>query len=108
MEQFTPIDIHQAYQKLQHQEAILVDIRDPQSYAQGHIKGSYHLTDGSLNQLIANVGYEKPLIVMCYHGISSMNAAQYLLHQGFAQVYNLEGGFAAWAKELPIEVSVEQ
>ncbi|EEZ42274.1 thiosulfate sulfurtransferase GlpE [Photobacterium damselae subsp. damselae CIP 102761] len=49
------------------------------------------------------VDFEQPVIVMCYHGISSQGAAQYLLHQGFEQVYSLEGGFEAWRRaQLPM------
>ncbi len=33
---------------------------------------------------------------MCYHGISSQGAAQYLVNQGFEEVYSVDGGFEAW------------
>lgn len=39
---------------------------------------------------------DSPLVVVCYHGISSQNAAQYLHEQGFDDVYSLDGGFQAW------------
>ncbi|MCV6069119.1 sulfurtransferase, partial [Escherichia coli] len=38
-----------------------------------------------------------------YHGISSQGAAQYLVNQGFEQVYSVDGGFEAWQRaQLPI------
>lgn len=36
MEQFECINVEQAHQKMHHGQAVLVDIRDPQSYAMGH------------------------------------------------------------------------
>ena len=38
-----------------------------------------------------------PLIVCCYHGISSQGAAAYFAEQGFREVYSLNGGYDAWA-----------
>ncbi|SQC21593.1 thiosulfate sulfurtransferase GlpE [Klebsiella pneumoniae] len=44
MEQFECINVEEAHQKLHQQTAVLVDIRDPQSYAMGHTPGAFHLT----------------------------------------------------------------
>jgi thiosulfate sulfurtransferase len=51
------------------------------------------------------VEFDTPVIVCCYHGISSQQAAQFLIHQGFEEVYSLDGGFEAWRKDQPFEVS---
>lgn len=45
--------------------------------------------------------FSKPVLVMCYHGNSSKSAAQYLLTQGFDQVYSIDGGFEAWRLAFP-------
>jgi thiosulfate sulfurtransferase len=39
--------------------------------------------------------------VVCYHGHSSQGAAQFMLQQGFAEVYSMDGGFTEWAKVQP-------
>jgi thiosulfate sulfurtransferase len=49
------------------------------------------------------VDFDTPVIVICYHGNSSQGAAQYLLQQGYDQVYSLDGGFEAWRKEFPVQ-----
>ncbi|MGL5628515.1 MAG: rhodanese-like domain-containing protein, partial [Plesiomonas shigelloides] len=46
--------------------------------------------------------FAMPVIVMCYHGNSSQGAAQYLVNQGFDEVYSLNGGFEAWRKVAPV------
>jgi thiosulfate sulfurtransferase len=83
----------------------VVDIRDPQSFALGHISGSHHLDNHSLADFIAKADLDKPLIVSCYHGNSSQGAAAYLAHQGFAEVYSLDGGFELWRSLYPDQVA---
>ena len=101
MEHVLSIDVHGAYDKLKHQGARLIDIRDPEAFQAGHIPNSFHLTQGNLTRLLQEIEYDTPLIVMCYHGVSSRNVAAYLAQQGFEEIYNLEGGFAAWKKAFP-------
>ena len=45
MDHFVCINVEEAHQKLQLKQAVLVDIRDPQSYAIGHTPGAFHLTN---------------------------------------------------------------
>ena len=85
--------------------AQLVDIRDPQSFAAGHMPGAVHLDNHSLPDFIAGADFDKPLIVVCYHGNSSQNAAAFLAHQGFAEVYSIDGGFELWRAHYPDEVA---
>ena len=103
MDQFECINVEQAHQKLQQSSAVLVDIRDPQSYAVGHTPGAFHLTNDTLGAFMRDNDFETPVMVMCYHGNSSKGAAQYLLQQGYDEVYSLDGGFEAWRREFPIE-----
>ena len=100
MSEFKRIPPEQA-QALREQGAVVVDIRDPQSFAQGHISGSQHLDNHSLPDFIAAADLDAPLIVTCYHGHSSQSAAAYLAHQGFSAVYSLDGGFELWQSLYP-------
>lgn len=91
-------------QQLRQNGAVLVDIRDPQSFASGHIRGARHLDNHSLADFIAAADFDAPLVVVCYHGNSSQSAAAYLAHQGFAEVYSLDGGFELWRRHYPDDV----
>lgn len=104
MEQFECISVQQAQVLLANGNALLVDIRDPQSFAAGHASGAFHLTNNSLNALITGNDLHTPVLVMCYHGNSSKSAAQYLLTQGFKQAYSIDGGFEAWHAQFPQQV----
>ena len=104
MSDFQRISPQQA-QTLRERQAVLVDIRDPQSFAQGHICGALHLDNHSLADFIAQADFEQPLVVVCYHGNSSQSAAAYLAGQGFSEVYSLDGGIELWRSTYPAEVS---
>ena len=82
MEQFEAINVEQAYARWKEGSAALVDIRDPQSFEAGHTPGAFHLTNATLSAFMQQNDFERPVMVMCYHGNSSRSAAQYLLHQG--------------------------
>lgn len=76
--------------------ARVFDIRDPGSYASGHISGAEHLTNDNLQQVITTTPTDASVVIYCYHGISSQQAAQYFVAQGFADVYSMDGGYEAW------------
>lgn len=104
MTEFKRIAPEQA-QSLREQGAALVDIRDPQTFASGHISGSQHLDNHSLADFIAKADLDQPVIVVCYHGNSSQSAAAYLVSQGFSDVYSLDGGFELWRNTYPGETA---
>ncbi|PLR35872.1 thiosulfate sulfurtransferase GlpE [Chimaeribacter californicus] len=107
MEQFEAISVEQAHARLSQGDAVMVDIRDPQSFAAAHAPGAFHLTNGNLPAFIQQTAFDKPVMVMCYHGISSRGAAQYLLTQGYGAVYSIDGGFEAWARQFPDAVQAD-
>ena len=83
----------------------MVDIRDPQSFAVGHISGSRHIDNHSVADFIAAADLDAPLVVVCYHGNSSQSAAAYFIQQGFSDVYSLDGGFELWRSVYPADTS---
>ncbi|PSW42560.1 thiosulfate sulfurtransferase GlpE [Photobacterium phosphoreum] len=103
MEQFQHLSVLDAQPLLQQPNTVLVDIRDLQSYRLAHAPAAFHLTNDTMVTLMDEVDFEQPVLVMCYHGVSSQGAAQYLANQGYEQVYSIDGGFEAWRREaLPM------
>ena len=90
-----------------HQEWQLVDIRDENAFKQGHIPGAVNLNNDNLQQYIDEHDFEIPLVVICYVGNSSKQAAGIMSNAGFDTVYSLDGGMASWGAQYPeiIEVS---
>lgn len=101
MPSFQRISVAAARTLLDSRPAQLVDIRDEQSFAQGHMPAAVRIDNSNLDTFIAAADKTAPLLVCCYHGISSQNAAQFFAEQGFAEVYSLDGGFEAWRSAGP-------
>lgn len=93
---FQRIDQQTALSLIDEQQAVVVDIRDPASYAAGHIAGALHLDNSSLPGFLENTDHDQHVIVCCYHGNSSQGAAGFLGGQGFRHCYSLDGGFSEW------------
>ena len=79
----------------------IVDIRDNASYQQGRITGAQHLDNFSLQQFIEAADLDAPVVVCCYHGNSSQQAAAFLNSKGFEETYSLDGGFSVWRTAFP-------
>ena len=108
MDAFKRISVEQA-KNVCADGAVMVDIRDPESFAGGHPSGAIHLDNQSLAEFIAQADLDAPTIVVCYHGHSSQSAAAYLHSQDFSDLYSMDGGFEEWRHALPelVERSAE-
>ena len=107
MSEFQHISLAAADSLLQAGAARLVDIRDPASFRSAHAPGAFHLTNDTLVSFMQQTDFETPVLVMCYNGHSSQGAAQYLVNQGFTEVYCVDGGFGGWRLVFPVEASTD-
>lgn len=97
MSNFQHFSVNQLIQLSEsHSDIQIVVIRDAASFASGHVQGAINLNNENLANFVAEANMDQPLIVVCYHGISSQGAAEYLVEQGFDDVYSLDGGYQAW------------
>lgn len=101
---FSRISLTDAAALLQQSPVAVVDIRDELSFDAGHIPGALHLSNANLQRFRDDVAEDTPVLVCCYHGISSQPAAQYLASQGYSQVYSLDGGFEGWRQQFPEQI----
>lgn len=90
------ISVEEAETLIEKGYATLLDIRDPHSFAAGHIENSIHVSNDNVAQIIATADKEKPLIVYCYHGNTSQGAADYFFKEGFKESYSVNGGYEVW------------
>ncbi len=81
--------------------ATFVDVRDPLSHRAAHVPGAVPVDDASLQRFLDATPRDRPLVVYCYHGHTSLGGAAYFLEQGFAQVWSMTGGFEAWRGRHP-------
>lgn len=88
----------QATLMINREDAIVVDVRDQNEYAQGHIPNAKHIPIAALEKRADDLGKFKssPIILCCAAGNRSAGALGTLRKQGFEKVYNLQGGISAW------------
>jgi rhodanese-related sulfurtransferase len=72
----------------------VLDVREPQEWAYGHIEGAVHVPLMELPQRLAELGEQQTLVV-CRVGARSAHAVEFLRQQGFDAV-NLDGGLLEW------------
>lgn len=95
----------QATQLMNHQNAVLVDVREDKEFQDGHIANAVHIPLSKINDQAQRLDkYKKrPIIAYCRTGSRSGSACSRLQKHGFESVYNLRGGLMAWQKDnLPV------
>jgi rhodanese-related sulfurtransferase len=81
---------------------LLLDVREPWELAICRIAGSESVPMGQIPRALSELdrNRDREIVVICHHGIRSFQVARFLEHQGFSRVINLEGGVAAWARDV--------
>jgi rhodanese-related sulfurtransferase len=86
--------------KLDAEESLfLLDVREPAEFEYAHIYGSCLIPLNQIPQRLQEIDIDQDIVVICHHGIRSMQAANFLVQVGFKKVSNLVGGIEAWATE---------
>ncbi|MGB0415570.1 MAG: rhodanese-like domain-containing protein [Coraliomargarita sp.] len=90
----------EAAQLAQAGEAVLLDVREDAELAICKIEGALHIPMGEIPERADALPREEPLIVLCHHGMRSLNVCQYLEARGFTNTVNLAGGIHAWSVDV--------
>jgi len=77
---------------------LVVDVREPWEFAQGHIPGALLMPLGQLAARLGELQAEAPVAVVCASGNRSQSAAALLGQKGFKKVYNLLDGMYGWQR----------
>jgi adenylyltransferase/sulfurtransferase len=84
---------------------VIIDVRDPDEYRDGHIEEAPNISRGFLEFRIAGAVSDPttPIVLYCQSGLRSMLAARALRDLGYANVINLQGGYQKWVQSgLPV------
>lgn len=79
-------------------DAVVLDVREPEEYAHGHVPGALSLPQAELATRLAEVPRDRPVFVICESGMRSLRATQFLRQLDYTRVVNVRGGTAAWRK----------
>ncbi len=75
---------------------LVLDVRTPREWQETHIPGSVNLPLNRLSHQLDQVPRDRPVVVHCASGYRSAIAVSLMERQGFQDVADLVGGFAAW------------
>ncbi|MBK7002693.1 MAG: rhodanese-like domain-containing protein [Rhodoferax sp.] len=95
-----------AVQLINRERAVIVDVCDPNEFAQGHISGAKNIPLGELETRLGAAVKNKalPLILVCQSGGRSGRAVAIAKKLGYERAQSLGGGLASWrAADLPVE-----
>jgi rhodanese-related sulfurtransferase len=76
-------------------EAFVLDVREPDEWARGHIENAVHIPLGQLQERVGEVPLGQKVLCVCAVGGRSSMATQFLASQG-RDAINLDGGMTAW------------
>jgi rhodanese-related sulfurtransferase len=97
------VDVNEASRR-QAAGALLVDVREPAEWRQGHAPKAKLIPLGSLNSRLSEIPRQREVLLICRSGNRSGTAQRQLLKLGYEQVYNVSGGMNAWAGAgLPVQ-----
>lgn len=93
------VDVHTVYALLKSPDVLLLDVREADEYAGGHIPGITLIPMGEIPGRLSELPTDKPIIVTCRTGNRSGQVVEFLRGQGFTNVHNMDGGIVAWIEE---------
>ena len=85
-------------------EVVLLDVREHDELQAASAGGVLHIPMREVPSRLAELDANKPLVVMCHAGGRSRRVAEFLLGNGFTNVFNLKGGIDAWSTQLDSRV----
>ncbi len=88
-------------------KTILLDVREPQEYELAHIDGSLLMPMNSIPaelQKLEALGDDGDILVLCHHGVRSLQVAAWLQARGIENAVSIRGGIDRWSMEIDPEI----
>ena len=93
---YNRISIKDVKDLLSKDDLILIDIRDYNSFENGHIDNAIHVEDLNIQNFLKEKDKNDTIIIYCYLGNSSQTAANFFGYHGFKNVFSLDEGYEGW------------
>jgi len=91
--------------RIQNEEHLfLLDVREPNEFQFASIENSVLIPLNQIPQRLDELDPQQEIVVICHHGVRSLQACMYLVNSGFENVLNLTGGIDAWSSDCDSSV----
>lgn len=99
MKTITPIVLKEKIDK--GEEIQIIDIREPEKFEAGHIKGSLNIFQKDIPQQVENISHKGMVVICCAYGMKSDQVYIYLYEKHkFKNLWILEGGLYDWSMDI--------
>ncbi len=105
--QFENLSPMQVVAKMNTEQLVIIDVREPPEFVLGHIETAMNIPLGKLKEDKRLDNYKQsPLLLVCQSGTRSAPACNSLSKMGFEKLFNLDGGMQAWEDhKFPIKIT---
>jgi rhodanese-related sulfurtransferase len=85
----------------------LLDVREPWEFETAHMEGTKLIPMGDVpSRAHQELDPDDHIVVVCHHGVRSMNVTAWLRQQGFEKAQSMRGGIDAWSRTVDGKVPV--
>ena len=85
----------------------LLDVREPWEVETARIEGTKLIPMGDVpSRAHQELDPEERIVVLCHHGVRSMNVTAWLRQQGFEKAQSMRGGIDAWSRAVDNKIPV--
>lgn len=84
----------------------LLDVREPWEWDVARIAGSELIPMSQIPGRVGDLDRTQPTVVICHHGMRSLQVVAFLQRHGFANLHNLHGGIDAWSRQIDPAIPV--
>jgi len=103
--EITPEDVKMKLD--QTEEFTLLDVREPWEFEAAHMAEAKLMPMGDVpSRAHQELDPEDYIVVVCHHGVRSMNVTAWLRQQGFEKAQSMRGGIDAWSRRVDAKVPV--
>jgi len=97
--EISPEDLHRRLQA--GDDLQLIDVREEMEFEYCHLPNSQLVPLSELMRRTAEIRSDGPVVLICHHGVRSMQALAYLQQRlGYQNLLSLRGGVAAWTERV--------
>jgi len=85
------------------QKAVLVDVREPEEFALARLEGAQLIPMQSIPselQTLEAIADDSDLLLLCHHGVRSLQVAAWLRGRGIENCFSVAGGIDRWSREV--------
>jgi rhodanese-related sulfurtransferase len=107
MEEQYEVTPQEAQSRMKNSGAVLIDVREPEEFALAKVEGSQLIpmqTVPAQLQRLEGMADENTLLVLCHHGVRSLQVVAWLRRQGIEDCYSVAGGIDRWSREVDASV----